>query len=87
MQENYAGHSYWWAVFDLTTVSLASQILMLYGALMWLACGLTYIISRNDLRTLRDVGVWVKPMKFMAATALFAWTTVWVAPKVAPNGL
>ena len=25
------------------------------------------------------VGVWVKPMKFMAATALFVWTTVWVA--------
>ena len=51
---------------------------MLYGALMWLACGLTYVLSLNDARTLREVGIWVKPMKFMAATALFAWTTVWV---------
>jgi hypothetical protein len=39
---------------------------------MWLACGLTFIYSWTDDRTLRDVGVWVKPMKFMAATALFA---------------
>ena len=52
---------------------------MLYGALMWLACGVTYILSLNDVRTLREVGIWVKPMKFMAATALFAWTTVWLA--------
>lgn len=49
---------------------------MLYGALMALACGLTCLLSLNDARTLRDVGIWVKPMKFMAATALFAWTTV-----------
>jgi len=45
---------------------------------MWLACGITYLLSLNDMRTLRDVGIWVKPMKFMAATALFAWTTVWL---------
>lgn len=79
MQKNYAGHSSWWPDFDVTALSLASQFLMVYGALMWLACGLTYIFSLNDMRTLRDVGIWVKPMKFMAATALFAWTTVWVA--------
>ena len=64
---------------DVETLSLASQFLVLYGALMWLACGIAYIISRNDGRTLRRVGVWVKPMKFMSSTALFAWTTVWVA--------
>jgi hypothetical protein len=52
---------------------------MLYGALMWLACALTFILSLNDASTLREVGIWVKPMKFMAATAVFAWTTVWVA--------
>jgi len=79
MQESYAGHPSWWPDFDLTTLSSASQFLIFYGASMWLACGLTYILSLNDARTLRDVGVWVKPMKFMAATALFAWTTVWAA--------
>ena len=62
----------------MAALSWASQFLMVYGALMWLACGLTYILSLNDVRTLRDVGIWVKPMKFMAATALFAWSTIWV---------
>jgi hypothetical protein len=57
---------------------LASKFLMLYGACMWLACGFTFILSLTDARTLREVGIWVKPMKFMAATALFAWTTVWL---------
>ena len=68
-----------WLQFDWSALSLASKILIAYGALMWLACGLTYFLSLTDIRTLRDVGVWIKPMKFMAATALFAWTTVWVS--------
>jgi len=55
---------------------------MVYGALMWLACGLTYMVSLSDARTLREVGIWIKPMKFMAATAVFAWTTVWVTQLV-----
>ena len=78
MQTNHLGQSSWWPDLDVTAPSLASQLLMLYGALMWLACGLTYLFSLHDERTLREVGIWVKPMKFMAATALFAWTTVWV---------
>jgi len=79
MQENYLGNTFWSAYFDLPALSWASWILMLYGAFMWLACGLTYILSLKDVRTLRGVGIWVKPMKFMAATALFVWTTVWAA--------
>jgi len=79
MQTNYDDYPAWWLHFDVTTLSSASQLLMLYGAVMWLACGICYVFSLNDLRTLREVGIWVKPMKFMAATALFAWTTVWVA--------
>lgn len=46
---------------------------------MGLACALTYLLSLSDARTLREVGIWVKPMKFMAATALFVWTTVWLS--------
>jgi hypothetical protein len=72
-------HSTWsWLRFDWSALSFASKILIAYGALMWLACGLTYFLSLTDTRTLRDVGVWIKPMKFMAATALFVWTTVWL---------
>jgi hypothetical protein len=59
-------------------LSLASKILVIYGGLMLIALGLTYLGSLADARTIRDVGVWVKPMKFMAASALFAWTTVWL---------
>lgn len=33
-----------------------------------------------DERTLRDVNVWVKPMKFMLSVALTALTTAWFAP-------
>ncbi len=61
-----------------STMSMASKILLIYGGLMLLSLGLTYLGSLADARTIREVGVWVKPMKFMAATALFAWTTVWL---------
>ena len=71
-----------WIPFDVTVLSSASKFLMVYGALTLLACGLTYLFSLSDVRALREVGIWVKPMKFMAATALFAWTTVWVTELV-----
>jgi hypothetical protein len=58
--------------------STTSKALLAYGALMALALVLFFVISLNDERTIRDVGIWAKPMKFMAATALFAWTTVWL---------
>jgi hypothetical protein len=61
-----------------SALSLASKILVIYGGLMLAALGITYLVSLTDIRTIRDVGVWVKPMKFMAATVLFAWTTVWL---------
>jgi hypothetical protein len=78
MHSNRFGHSVWWPDLDMATLSSASKFLIIYGGMMWLVCGITYIFSLNDARTLRDVGIWAKPMKFMAATALFAWTTVWV---------
>lgn len=58
--------------------SPASKVLLVYGGLMALALSITYLVSLNDSRTIREVGIWAKPMKFMAATALFAWTTVWL---------
>ena len=67
-----------WPEWGWTTLSWASKCLIAYGALMWLACGLTYLLSLSDARTLREVGIWIKPMKFMSASALMAWTTVWV---------
>ena len=68
-----------WDKWDGHTLSWVSKCLIIYGSLMWLACGLTYLLSLGDERTIREVGVWVKPMKFMAATAVFARSTVWLA--------
>jgi hypothetical protein len=75
----------WWPDLDVTALPPVSQWMVVYGALMALACGLTFLISLNDARTLREVGIWVKPMKFMAATALFAWTTVWLTALAHPS--
>lgn len=50
-------------------------------ALLMLALMLPAAIGLGlDERTLRDVNVWVKPMKFMASVALLALTTAWFTP-------
>ena len=68
------------------SLNWTSKVLVSYGVLMLMALMLTCMVSLNDDRLIRDVGIWVKPMKFMAATALFALTTVWVL-KVANSNL
>ena len=62
----------------LGMLSKPSAALILYGGLMLLAFVVTFVVSLNDARTIRDVGIWIKPMKFMAAGGIFAWTSVWV---------
>ena len=59
-------------------LSTAQKILCGYGVLMALVLLPTLALSWVDVRTLREVGIWAKPMKFMAGTALFALTTVWL---------
>ena len=60
------------------SLSWASKFLVSYGLIMLLALVFCYVWSLSDHRLIREVGVWVKPMKFMLSTALFALTTVWV---------
>ena len=67
-----------WIGLEWQLLSLTSKFLVGYGLLMLITLILTYIWSLNDHRFIREVGIWVKPMKFMASTALFALTTVWV---------
>ena len=62
----------------LGMLSTPSIVLLIYVGLMLLALIVIFVVSLNDARTIRDVGIWIKPMKFMAATAIFAWTSVWV---------
>jgi hypothetical protein len=66
----------------MSSLSTTQKILFYYGLSMVIALTLTYLWSWFDLRTLRDVGIWAKPMKFMAATAVFCITTVWLTTLV-----
>ena len=68
------------------SLSWASKFLGSYGLIMLVALVFCYAWSLSDHRLIREVGVWVKPMKFMLSTALFALTTVWVL-KVAHSDL
>ena len=67
-----------WIGLEWQWLSLTSKFLVGYGMLMLITLMITYVWSLNDHRFIREVGIWVKPMKFMASTALFALTTVWV---------
>ena len=53
----------------------APLALMLFGAALLLCMVPAWQRARHDTRTIRGVGVWAKPLKFMAALALFAVTT------------
>ena len=68
------------------SLSWTSKFLVSYGLIMLVALAISYAWSLNDQRLIREVGVWVKPMKFMLSTSLFALTTVWVL-KVAHSHL
>lgn len=67
-----------WLSLGLGDLSVAQKVLLAFGALMVAVMLPVYLLAQFDARTLRDIGVWAKPLKFMAATALFAWTTVWL---------
>lgn len=52
----------------------------LLTAFAWLMLALMVpagLMLMLDDRTWREVAIWAKPLKFMAATALFAFTTAW----------
>jgi hypothetical protein len=75
---NYLYKYHDWIDLQWQLLSWASKFLVVYALIMLACLLLTYAWSLNDHRFIREVGIWVKPMKFMASTALFALTTVWV---------
>ncbi|MCU0925762.1 MAG: hypothetical protein MUF44_06895 [Hydrogenophaga sp.] len=57
---------------------MARQPLLTVFAWLMLALMVpTALLLAWDDRTWRDVAIWAKPLKFMASTALFAFTTAW----------
>jgi len=82
---NYLYKYHDWIDLHWQSLSWASKFLVVYALIMLACLLLTYAWSLNDHRFIREVGIWVKPMKFMASSALFALTTVWVLKVVHSN--
>ena len=74
----YLSKYHYWIALEWQSLSWASKFLVAYALVMIAVLLFTYAWSLNDHRFIHEVGIWVKPMKFMASTALFALTTVWV---------
>lgn len=55
-------------------------LLARYGLAMLALMLPTLLALSLDERLIRDVPVWIKPLKFMASTTLFAFTTAWFLP-------
>lgn len=49
-----------------------------FGGLLLVAMVPALVAASVDPRTLNGVGVWVKPLKFMASVSLYALTTAWL---------
>lgn len=66
--------------------ALARQrALTLFALAMGLAMLPVLLMLGLDERTLRGVNVWVKPLKFLASTGLFALTTAWFVGLLPPQ--
>lgn len=55
-------------------------LLARYGLAMILLMLPTLLAISLDERLIHEVPIWIKPLKFMASTALFAFTTAWFLP-------
>lgn len=62
------------------TLVSRQPLLARYGLAMLLLMLPALLAFSLDGRLIREVPVWIKPLKFMASTALFAFTTAWFLP-------
>lgn len=68
----------------LARLRSGSPALAALGAGCFLAAMPAVAAGLFDGRTLDGVGVWLKPIKFMLSTGLFAWTAAWFIGELAP---
>lgn len=61
------------------------RTLTVFGTALLVAMLPALLAHGLDERTLRGVGVWVKPLKFMASLGLFALTTAWLLDLLPPQ--
>ncbi len=62
------------------TLVSRQPLLARYGLAMLALMLPTLLACSLDERLIREVPIWIKPLKFMASTALFAFTTAWFMP-------
>lgn len=62
------------------TLVSRQPLLAYYGLAMLVLMLPTLLAFALDERLIREIPVWIKPLKFMASTALFALTTAWFLP-------
>ena len=62
----YLSKYHYWIALEWQSLSRASKFLVAYALVMIATLLFTYAWSLNDHRLIREVGIWVKPMKFMA---------------------
>ncbi len=64
---------------------LARQRLLTWFALVMLGCAaVAVVMAVLDDRLIRGANLWLKPIKFMLSTAVFALTTAWLMGLLAP---
>ena len=61
------------------------RLLTVYALLMLSLMIPTMLLTLIDARTIRDVSIWAKPLKFMASTALFSLSTAWFMGLLVPS--
>jgi len=61
----------------ITELMRRQRVLTIYALMMLALMVPTLVLLVIDSRTIGDVSVWAKPLKFMASTALFSLSTAW----------
>ncbi len=57
-----------------------------FGGVNFLLFLVLIIVSQYDTRTLFNINVWIKPMKFFISIGLFSWTMAWLLHHIESSG-
>ena len=63
-----------------------NQLLAWFGLLNFFLFLVLIIVSQFDTRTLFNLNVWVKPMKFFISIGIFSWTMAWLLYYIKSSG-
>lgn len=61
----------------LSELRKRNRVLFLFGWLCWLGVLVCMVQFQRDQTFVAGVNAWIKPFKFFASSAIFAWTMAW----------